>query len=396
MNKKTTASDNVRIFVFIAFLLFAFCVLKVLRGSDTSSNATGGIWNYISLLYYPLTIFALIRTTHTLKAVFVTSLLYIITALITAIFNFNGALDINTVYNFLMIPYFWLVFVSFYCYADHNKLGYNIIVFAFFVCLLLNLMTIIKYQFGGAERHLASDIYYSLGLFPFVLVMTKNKRIKTVAVLGMFFAVFFSNKRTGIIAFIIAYVVFKLVSEKVSNANNFLNALKTVLIIAVILLAFYYAGRYFDNKFALGIFERLERLQDDGGSGRDKIYAAIWQEYKDSGFAEKIFGHGMYATNALTGFNAHNDFLEVLYDYGVFAFIFIICFYLSLIRHCVNMVKQASPYAAAFSASIVIGLFLSMFSFMLVYFTYVTPIVAFWGYSLSMEKHRLIKFETTE
>lgn len=53
------------------------------------------------------------------------------------------------------------------------------------------------------------------------------------------------------------------------------------------------------------------------------------------------------------------------------------------------MLRSRSPYAAAFSASIVLGLFLSLFSYMLVYYTYVTGLVAFWGYCLALEKERL-------
>ena len=70
MDKKVDKLQN-NIFLLISVLLFAFCVLKVLRGSDTDSTAVGGIWNYISLLYYPLAFFALFQTEHTVRAVFV-------------------------------------------------------------------------------------------------------------------------------------------------------------------------------------------------------------------------------------------------------------------------------------------------------------------------------------
>lgn len=394
MDKKVNKSQ-INIFLLISVLLLTFCVLKVLRGSDTNSTAVGGIWNYISLLYYPLTVFALFRTEHTIRAVFVAPTLYVFIAVISALLNFVDALDKNAAYNFLMIPYFLLLFITFYCYSCDNKAGQNIVLLAFFICLAINLITIIKYQFGGAQRPLASDIYFSLCLFPFVLMISKSRKIKTLAIVGMFFAVFFSNKRTGIIAFIIAFIIYKLIDEYVKNSYNGVWLIKYIVLTAIVLFAFYYVGSYFDNRYDLGIFARLEKLQEDGGSGRVDIYSAIWNQYQNSSFLEKLLGHGMFATNRLTGFNAHNDFLEALYDYGIFAFVCIVCFYFCLIKQAIVMVTRRSPYAAAFSASIILGLFLSLFSFFLVFYTYVTGIVAFWGYCLSMEKRRLCQSDIT-
>lgn len=388
MDKKVDKSQN-NTFLLISALLFAFCVLKVLRGTDTASTATGGIWNYISLLYYPLAFLAVFKTTHTVGAIFLAPTFYVIIATLNAVINFNGALDQSTAYNFLMLPYFLLLFVTFYCYSRNNTKGNHIILLTFLICLAVNLLTVLKYQIGGAGRPLASDIYFSLCLFPFALVISKNKKIKMLAIVGMFLAVFFSNKRTGLIAFVIAFIVYKLIDEYVNNPQNIVRLIKSIVFTAIILLAFYYAGNYFDNKYDLGIFARLENLQEDGGSGRNEIYSTIWNEYKNSSFLDKLIGHGMFSTNSLTGFDAHDDFLEVLYDYGIFALICLVWFYICLIKKSINMLRSRSPYAAAFSASIVLGLFLSLFSYMLVYYTYVTGLVAFWGYCLALEKERL-------
>lgn len=385
MEKETDRSQK-NMFIFISVLLLAFCVTKILRGGNVGSTETGGIWNLISLAYYPLAFFALFRKEHSLKTVFTAPAVYVFFTLLSVIINFTGAPDINSIYQILMIPYFLLVFVVFYCYSCENKKAHYIILIAFFACLLLNLINVVEYQFFGAKRALASDIYYSLSLFPFALLLTKKKLIKILAVSGMFFAVFFSNKRTGIIAFVIALIIYIVVNVYVNNPRNFANTIKSLILVAVIILALYYAGRYFDNKYDLGIFARLENLREDGGSGRTEIYSAIWKAYQNSSFFDKIIGHGLFATNSLTGFNAHDDFLEILYDYGIFALIIIVVFYFALFTKCVNMVRKRSPYAAAFSASLIIGVFLSLFSYFIVYYTYVTCSMAFWGYCLAMDK----------
>lgn len=63
--------------------------------------------------------------------------------------------------------------------------------------------------------------------------------------------------------------------------------------------------------FDLNMFDRLENMEEDGGSGRadrwSKIINALEQETK---FYTYFVGHGYNAVNKLVGGHAHNDFLN--------------------------------------------------------------------------------------
>ena len=93
--------------------------------------------------------------------------------------------------------------------------------------------------------------------------------------------------------------------------------------------------------------------------------------------------------------HAHNDFLEVMYNYGIIAFFCIVGFYLSMISQAVRMIRYRSHYAPAFAFSVVIGFTLGMFSYFLIFYTFVTGIVSFWGYTLKMEDSRLQDIHST-
>lgn len=395
--KKRTNSQRkgITLFLMVALMLSIFCVLKVLRGSDTGSSAQGGIWNYISLLFYPVFLFAfLIKKRYKVSLFLYSSILYMLFALIPAIGKFSAEGDITYIYQFIMIPYPILVFLTFYFCSDESDRGKKIILLGYFACLALNLYSVITFQFAEAEQAQQSDIYFSLGLFPFALLFLKRKDLRIVTVVLEFLAVFMVNKRTALISFLLALVAYLLIDSYMKEKSKFFSMLKTLTIIALIALVFYGISKYLDDKYEMGVYSRLFRLSEDGGSGRDIIYRNIWNGFHESSLAEKLFGHGMKTAGKIGGASqAHNDFLEILYDYGLLDFIFAVLFYVSLIVEQIRLIRKKSPYASCFAVSLVIGLFLAMFSYFLIFYTYVTCIMAFWGYVLAMEEKRLKRLQ---
>lgn len=377
-------------FLLVTIMLSVFCVLKVLRGSDTGSTASGGFWNYISLFYYPVFLLVFeVKAKYRVKTIFVSSLLYVLLTFFAALLNTTIQFDVLKIYQFLMIPYSILVFWTFYLCSDKSDIGEKIILWGYFACLGLNLYSILRFRFAGADQAMESDIYFSLGLLPFALQLLKNKKVKIVIIVSEFFAVFMVNKRTALISFAIGLVIYLLIDSWTNEKRKFGTTLKTIIMATISVVLFYGISKYIDDKYEMNIYYRLFRLAEDGGSGRDVLYERIWEGFKNSSFAEKMFGHGMNTAGQIGGAGqAHNDLLEILYDYGVFAFASAVVFYLSLIVEGIRLVKRKSPYAATFAFSLVIGLFLAMFSYFLIYYTYVTCIMAFWGYVMAMEHKR--------
>jgi O-antigen ligase len=385
-DKRVQNNPKNKYFVFVSILLFLFCLTKVLRGSDTDSIEAGGIWNYISLTYYPL--FVLMLAAHRryrLPKCFMFAGFYALVSMLMAV-SYLTSLSLQNIYYFLMIPYFILVMYVFYRTATSYSIAIKLIEITFYACLVVNLYSILIYRVGGAPRSLASDIYYSMGLYPFILMISDKQWKKVVSSSALFVAVFFSGKRTGLIAFCLAIVAYILVEGKIRNLKKkktFFSLVKVICLLVIFVIAIYYSSKFFDSTFNLRVISRLNSLFEDGGSNRDVIYKMLWDNFRLSSFFEKLFGHGMYATESITGFLAHQDFLEILFDYGFIAFIFFFMFYISLFFECIKMIKYNYKYASAFCVSVLIGLLLSMFSFLCIYFTYVTCLSAFWGTCLS-------------
>ena len=99
-----------------------------------------------------------------------------------------------------------------------------------------------------------------------------------------------------------------------------------------------------------------------------------------------VIGHGHFGVrqDSWLEISAHNDFLEVIYDYGLVIFIFYLCLWGYVIRRAYYLYKTKSemflPYAASFS----IFLVMSMVSHLILYTTYFNYLVMFWGMTEAM------------
>lgn len=94
----------------------------------------------------------------------------------------------------------------------------------------------------------------------------------------------------------------------------------------------------------------LDRFEDYSGSGRAQIYTKIFNGVMQSSFGTLLFGHGFYATSDYTKqtleFNiavvAHNDWLEVAYDFGLVGLILYLSILLSILRSVIKSARRES------------------------------------------------------
>lgn len=380
------------VFIFVTFLLMLFCITKLIRGTNIETDSYGGIWNAISLAFYPIMFLFLLINKHRMSLLFSVLFLYSIFAFFTTIAN-NNLIFIQPVefYNLLMIPYFILVFSTFYLSSCSCNFAKKIILFTFLSCLLINIITVFGFRFLGWNRPLATDVYFSLGLFPFSIIFLKNNKLKLLCTVLLIILIFFSAKRAGIFALGTAIISYFTVQYIITKQKNILKNIINIIILFSFILIFYYIFSYIDNLYNFGIYDRIMATTADKGSGRIDLYLSVLNNFMDSSLFDQFFGHGMYATLDLTGVLAHNDFIEILYDYGIVSLLLIFIFYFILLNIGYKMIKNRSPFASIFISTLFVEFILSMFSFMLVFYTYITCFMSFLGYCIAMEEKRLIQ-----
>lgn len=247
----------------------------------------------------------------------------------------------------------------------------------FFVAMLIiAYFFLLNWRFvnDGVEYHMGTA-YWILFLFP-ILLYTPHKWLRYVGLALVGAILFASFKRGGIMAFglgLFAYLLVKevFIGRKISKLMYFVIALMALAAVFLVV------DNALDNLFT----ERFLNIKDDGGSGRNQVWATTWQMILQSDFENLLFGHGYNSvlTDSPLGLSAHNDFLECIYDFGLFGSLFYLVLHISLIRQIFRNIRLRNPEAAIMAFTYTFFLVLSLISHVLIY-----PWFAFMGMSWGM------------
>ena len=357
------------------YLFAVFIVMKVWRGFSESTEE-GGFWNFIQIFYVlvgPFLFFKYSKIISKELAVFIL-IFYSLVAFIISIVSME-TLTVSSVFNLIKVPFSGIVIILFYTYRMRSENIHgndNLLKAVFYISSAILCYKLGYHMLTGGIRSSevgeVADVYYILGMLPYILTITDKKQ-RLIPIVVTTVSVLMSQKRAGFIALvgliIILYFIGSLRGKSIKSAIG-----KNILLVLLI-IAGYYLMIYMDSVFNLKLFVRLEGLEEDGGSGRDVRWQYILLELRDrSSFLQLLLGHGFNKVRQLTG-HAHNDFLEVLYDYGIISFVLYSVYYIVQIFNAIRMAKENYPYYAEFLASLFVSLCLAMFSFYVIDATYI-------------------------
>ena len=129
----------------------------------------------------------------------------------------------------------------------------------------------------------------------------------------------------------------------------------------------------------------------DSGDPRDELREIAFNMIINSDFFPMLFGHGydMMMYNSPEKLPTHNDYLEVIYDYGIIGFVMYLNFFIQLFIFGRKLLKLKSSYAAPLFASIVILSLCSFFSHIFLYHHYSSLLILFWAITIGDYQNRL-------
>lgn len=153
-----------------------------------------------------------------------------------------------------------------------------------------------------------------------------------------------------------------------------------LLTVAIFAIGIYYGIQVFNENAFL-----VSKL-DAGSNGRDRIWATLLDEWSGStNFLKIIFGYGLSGTVELThGMPAHNDWLEILVDYGLVGLAMQIGIFVSLFK----FLKIKSPYRLVFIAAVGVWFMKSLVSM-----GFTDPLNVFTFVTLGIVMSRTLKYK---
>ena len=221
-------------------------------------------------------------------------------------------------------------------------------------------------QQAGLRKYLGYDtglneLYCVLIGAPFLFLQSR----KITKYLGCFAIVIMtalSLKMTAFVAIVASVFAYVVIDGKVQQKR--INPWLLVLLSIVLIICIFWQGI---NNFLYSLFqvdwgEKIFTANSTGGSGRTQIWAEVIALQKRSDPGEWIFGHGYNSVVSQIRFSAHNDFLEVLYDFGIIGILAYSLMLISLIGSINRLVRMRSMYAPVLGMSVTMFVVISMFS----------------------------------
>lgn len=276
-----------------------------------------------------------------------------------------------------------LAFLNFY--TIFKRVDLSAFFLKCFFLLFVGLCFIYFIEFSAVKAVLEIDnksynsAYIPLMALPLVLCLDK-KWIRISAIIAVSLIILSSNKRGGLVAFAFAIFVYYLITQLIKGKKN---GILPYIYLMFFLILSWIGFSYYDSQNDGFFLYRLEKLQEDGGSGRLDIYAQVLNGIGNSDIVSFFLGHNDNAVSKITfeGFSAHNDFLEVLYNYGFLFFIVYVALQFNVFLSARNLVKRKYKYAAPMALSCVLFLVFSMISHIFIY-QYFLLLVIFWAFVL--------------
>ena len=222
-----------------------------------------------------------------------------------------------------------------------------------------------------------NSIFYSLMFLPWVSC-SKSTTKKWIMLIIISICSVIALKRSGIIiiANVLGILYYWDFLYKKKNPKQWI--LGIIIIISGILI--YHT---FSSSFS-NVSQRFEMIEEDGGNGRETIYENVIERYVASDIGSQLFGQGFNAvtqTDRTRALSAHNDFLEVLYDFGAIGFVFYILIHLSLIKWTIRLFRRRNQMAVPVLVSYICFIVMSMVSHLILYPTYFGFLTSFWAFA---------------
>ncbi len=303
---------------------------------------------------------------------------------------------IYTLTEVLWWPSVFILFTSLFKYnADYYRWIRSFVYLIFFVNTALFLLEI-STRLSSSEALRTNTVFFVLMLAP-LATLIRNTRNRFALLFLVLTCSVMSGKRSAMIAIALLLLIEWVRYMRTSSRNKF----RTVII--SVFSAVLLAGAVFAVESALGIsfVERFQGLEEDGGSGRTEAFVQVSFRYSQLPFEDKLLGCGHNAVRVEDfvsldfskdeALSAHNDFLEVLYDYGLIGLILYLLFVFRIIALTRYWRKVDKEYYYSMLGSLAVFFVMSMVSHLVIYPTYFAYLMIFWAYMFNEKRKRILE-----
>lgn len=287
----------------------------------------------------------------------------------------EGTIDISTI----AMLFFWSM--TFYI-TERNVLSESnigmVAIVASLVCNIMAINVITYYPLISIliqldhDQHVAASnsIYYVMSASIFIFLI-RNNFLKIALLVLPCMAMLLVGKSTCLLAMAVSVCFY---FQKMLLHSRSKIWIMAGIVMAVFIAAFFGEGLFNVSDTIAGLGEDV----DSGGNGRFEIWTTVLQRYSSSDFFHILFGNGAQAVSKAINIGGHNDFIEVLFDFGLIGLILYLSFWWSLIQR-IREFAPKTDVRLAYIVSLIVYAAASIFSNFINTQIEMLFFVMFWG-----------------
>lgn len=222
----------------------------------------------------------------------------------------------------------------FYNYSRKGLLNERKIIIYTIVFLVVTILFYIKNNYSVMAELNRDEITNNIGykfvsLLPLLFFYYKKPFLQYI-LLGICGVFILNGMKRGAILIGGLSIIILLYSNN-KGVSRKRKAINTLLTVAILIGAVYYIVDMLQSSDYF--VRRIEQTIDGNSSGRDLIYASIWNAFiNESNPLYFIFGHAANATIGVAGNFAHQDWLETIYNNGVLGGMVLLSFFIVITK----------------------------------------------------------------
>lgn len=386
-------------FRFLIFLLFIWSIVSLYFFGNSDVQQVGGIAPYItSIIVSLIEVFAIITIVFNFKILVFSNICR--TVMLWYVYVFLNVLlnSANVLFDLREVIWWPSVFLIFFAvfYGKFLNVRFNFLLKSMIFLLVILFVQFILIRFSTVGFSIITGgkslnhVFYVILLTPFIFLL-RNKTWKYLLFSLAIVAALISFKRSAMICMFLMLLVSIYFDYIKDQRGNFFSKIFIGFIVVIGLSGLY---EHFNSRSDDYITNRLSSIQDDGGSGRVDIYNTVFNSFEKQFFENKLMGVGhngvrnsgiVWETRGVANqyLSSHNDFIEIVYDYGIIGIIIYFFFIKSVIYNTLKIRKLDSKLFQANIVSLIMFLVMSMVSHLILYPTYFAYLIILWAITAS-------------
>ena len=360
--KSAKTQKNLVIVLLINIYLVLY-VLDVYRISLPFHPSTGRM-----LIFCAIAIYTIIRIVFRprIGKLETAAILYSVAVLFTQ--SVNGLFSLPKAANDLFFPVIILASVRYFYDCEEKQIRKVVymenLFFAVFFLLFLYASFLMRLRYGMY----LNSCYYCALLLPFALCVRRTW-LRNVLIMACLIPTVISLKRGAYISVISGTVVYFI---SIRNNEDFKIYKKKYLIWGLAaLVGITTVMLFMSRRLNLSMLDRLAAISDDGGAGRVQLIKGMLSLLKSNGIKGFLIGHGSFTSSQYIASSSHNDFLEMLWSYGIVGLTLYLYMIVSFIKSIKKLKTQKNEYYSPCLVAIVELFICSMVSQLVFVPTYV-------------------------